>query len=350
MGSKNRRRGAFTLIELLVVITIIGILIGLLLPAVQAAREAARRLQCSNQLRQLGLALQNYAAQNKDFPPGFISGTTATTGVFTPNLDPWTNASSGTAGTGTAGAHGTSWMLRLLPFIEMESLYKNWAFTKNVMGNAAPARVDVRGFYCPSRRSNVRAGSDGQIMFPGGTASWNSGGTDYGGCAGRVFGFATTGSHAFQDPNATNATAPSSLAGMNNYIASGTDGGSKRVGILGQANLSTSFMAIRDGCSNTIIVGELQRIPQAVANVSPYVSHDGWAVGGDATLFSTSMLYNGLLMNNGDFRSPGSDHANSAHFGLADGSVRLFTNSVDQCIFALLGSMADGAVAQPPEG
>src|SRR3989304_6136809 len=90
----------FTLVELLVVIAIIGILIALLLPAVQAAREAARRLQCSNNLKQVGLALLNYESSNRVFPFGGL----------------------GTQG----GGFGHSWWVRILPFIEQNAVYEKF--------------------------------------------------------------------------------------------------------------------------------------------------------------------------------------------------------------------------------
>ena len=96
----NRRHG-FTLVELLVVITIIGILIALLLPAVQSAREAARRMQCANNMKQIGLAVHNYVAANGVFPPGEM------------DRPKWAY------GTGT----GAGWPVTILPYLELQTLY-----------------------------------------------------------------------------------------------------------------------------------------------------------------------------------------------------------------------------------
>jgi prepilin-type N-terminal cleavage/methylation domain-containing protein len=394
MSLKMGRRRGFTLVELLVVIAVIGVLVGLLLPAVQAARESARRAQCLNQIKQISLALLQYDEQNKVLPPGTIMSPGAYYTASPLSADPWAQATS-TAGTPAgAGLHATSWMLRILPFIEMGTLYDKWSFSTNVEGNQTTAAYDVKAFYCPTRRSSVRPGqddsmfkkSDGTYMY-GGTIIY-AGGSDYGGCAGRVVGWSaadvTVGSstlpgadHPFVDASIPTAAVGSVAATPtsdplfksfyqncgSNPIPIEKDSASRRMGIFFRPNIGTTLAAIRDGQSNTLMVGELQRITQVTpipGKTTPIgPSHDGWAVGSDSVLFSTAVANPpattdtppkyGPLMNNGDFRSPGSDHISGANFGLADGSMKFLSNSIDPDILALLGSMVDTIPVQAPE-
>ena len=139
MGMNRRwQKNAFTLVELLVVITIIGILIALLLPAVQAAREAARRLQCGNNLKQLGLAMQNYAAAMGCFPPGVI----------------WQGVEY--------GKERQNYHVHLLPYEELGNLYNQIDFTKTASNswwtssfNRAVQAVPIRRAALPQRRLRV---------------------------------------------------------------------------------------------------------------------------------------------------------------------------------------------------
>jgi len=361
--SRGSRRG-FTLVELLVVITIIAILIALLLPAVQAAREAARRSQCTNNLKQIGLALLNYEQANKVLPPGMISGVATNSITYPYDI-------RGEALGTSAGNHGTSWMLRIMPFIEGDVISKVWASGKNnttqgfwsPVSNAGtgptsatfgPAVMDIKGFYCPTRRSQIR--TQDQPLLPnrdrtGASWNWPGGGTDYGGCAGR-HGHAEN-SNPYRIRTADDATAISSYyTPTGQYAVPGeptTLTVIKRVGIFGRINVATTIAEIRDGTSNTIMTGEMQRLTTETAIPSSSYGQDGWSVGGVATLFCTS--YHGgnsalPLINNRTALAPGSEHSGGAHFGMGDGSVHFIQDTIDKNIFCLLGSMADKISAQ----
>lgn len=127
---RRRPLHGFTLVELLVVITIIGILISLLLPAVQAAREAARKMQCSNNIKQISLGMLNYESQHKCFPPG--------------HLETGTNGSS--------YRHQFSFAAFLLPFIEQQNIYNliNWKLGSSDTANKTAGAIWINTFICPT--------------------------------------------------------------------------------------------------------------------------------------------------------------------------------------------------------
>ncbi len=345
------RRQGFSLVELLVVIAILGLIVALLLPAVQSARESARRVHCGNNLKQIGLGCLAYESSH-----GHLPAATKTTdrkpgcqGCY----DPWNEARR----TGVApgdNRHGTSWMLEILANLDQAAVLSAWNRDTNVIGNASLAQTEISFFYCPTRRGGIRTGRNDHKSLPSDT--WRGGGTDYGGCIGRVDGFVNdagnksdwSGRHRFCEHNDPADPAPPAA-----WSIGGLPNGHPTVDGLFRTIHPRRIAAVRDGASHTILVGELQRLRpnglSGAANNDNRTSFDGWAVGGAATLFVTATDLgrgNPGGLNNGFFESPGSDHAGGAFFAMADGSVHWISEFIDAAendsVFPLLGAMRDG--------
>ena len=193
--SKHRRRG-FTLIELLVAIAIIAVLIALLLPAVQAAREAARRMQCVNNLKQLGLAIHNYESTNGVLPPQQVLGYAGTTLSF---KSQWGATS------------------RLAPYLELGPLYNsiNYSLTTSNAGNATVVSTSIKTLICPSE---IKPQPNTTTSGAGVTSTYAI--SNYGWCAGDWYTFGGLGSAPGRGAFGTN---------LSRTLAAFTDGLSQTV-------------------------------------------------------------------------------------------------------------------------
>ena len=311
-GQKNIR--GFTLIELLVVIAIIAVLVALLLPAIQQAREAARRAQCKNNLKQMGLALHNYHEMNRSLPPGWIGGNRWGWATFIlPELDqsPLYNLLNGTSGMNVMGTTAAGFSA------VMPSL---------IMPNALQTVLTV--YRCPSDTGqNIVTPPLGNGYTIATTPAANTtsfGRSNYPGVEGAVVNLAVI-------PTTTN----------------GFGGGAF------SQNSSRRFRDFIDGLSNTFLVGERRTPSGSVssgfsggdtiwAGVGDEVSIQGIALPvGDCSFGDKLNLHNPVapsLTSNLPYSGFSSLHTGGGHFVLGDGSVRFVSDSIAQGPANTMGS------------
>jgi len=376
-----RRRG-FTLIELLVVIAIIAVLISLLLPAVQSAREAARRAQCTNNLKQIGLAVANYVDQFLSYPPGGI-----TKPHDTNPGDPW-----------ASGANSLNWRALILPQMEGGNAYNavNLIVNANFGGGDGPAAAGslytaysqtFSTWLCPSDGTN----GDGKLpngQFPGGGSSNGTGqycnqvldpttkdvtawcpvanyqgsfGDNY--CGGRLVD--PTGLPWETPWNATLAPGQARI-GWNGYW--GTNFGPPDGFTAGSGTLRgffdyrgtqkpPSIASVTDGTSNTVLAGEI--LPSRAADANFWFQNGGLA-GMTVPLNWNSNTFTPTIAPCKDNWQGASTplgcrfgaaakgfvslHPGGANFAFADGSVHFLKQSISMPTYAALGSRAGGEV------
>ncbi len=336
----TRRQSAFTLVELLVVIAIIGILVGMLLPAVQQVRESARRAECSNNIRQMGLASQNYLSSFRKFPDGLYTNDEDTTATLPPD----------------SGApydlkyFGFTVHQRLLPFIEQDNLYDQWNFNLSAddaksntldetgaMTDNAPSATVVAMYQCPSDIID-----DGPVLL-----DWDSRGY-------------SQGWHAITSYVANGGTFSSYFRssgmqddGMFFMTGPGSKPGSWLVNLTENAKPCKDRDVV-DGMSNTFLFGERYHFdpvfddvlhensstPKARYPLKKYGAW-GWIGGGNGTTHvfaSTRVPLNYTLPEDAtddweflDFRlnAFGSGHPAGANFCFTDGSTRFISNFID---------------------
>ncbi len=323
------KRTAFTLIELLVVISIIAVLMALLLPAVQRAREAARRTQCKNQLKQIGIALHAYHESHRTFPPGFIQSDPA-----------------------NAGAHvGYAWGIFLLPSMDWQGLYDRLNFNAPACPN-----VPISTWKCPS---------DPKID---GTATWTTTtvGAQLGDCtvmsgnppapvttanrtqaqctqAGGTWVF--TGNYQTSRPAISYASRASYIGNFGSTALSSLSGST---GIF-SVNSRIQSRDITDGMSNTFLLGERDMARGQATYEGVHYDITGGTTG--TSSLTPSQANSGRVVlgtaQPGRPNSSGNSGYSSMHPGgvqmvLCDGSVRFVTEAINATLWLNLSNRQDG--------
>jgi prepilin-type N-terminal cleavage/methylation domain-containing protein len=305
-------RQAFTLVELLVVIAIIGVLVALLLPAVQSAREAARRMQCQNHLKQIGLAVHNFEDIHKSLPHSRYDAR-------------------------------YTWAVEILPYLEQKTVFDQWDLTKNYYSQKVTAvQATVPAYFCPSRRSH-KMGQQGSISVPGGDPTLDvpdnttnpmfpGALSDYAGSVG------STGRDYWWDGMGSSGgdNTPFKCRGafqmMNNWMV-GAPSTSTMIG--------KRWAQFTDGTSSSILVGEkhvqVGKFGKVLSDGSTYNGDKGYAYRGAGTGYRLARTPSETLTANF-----GSYHPSVCQFVMGDGSVRAVRTTINLTTLGYLADIDDG--------
>ena len=322
----------FTLVELLVVIAIIGILVGLLIPAVQSAREAARRSQCQNQIKQIGIALQNHHNMHHHFPVG--------------SMWVWNYDLLNTSGGSQPSWSRWGWLPRLLSFMEQDSLFRRADFEfgawqtdpANGVDNLGVLQTNVAGFLCPSNPFAQERSDNEAFTAPG----FQIAEADYAASAGDYM----NGSGLGMDPNVDNDG-----DGFPDYPAYGNvffnspslvypSKGRVR-GVISRFGWGASFREIPDGTAHTFAVGECIGVfcvtqnfgAESFATTAHPINHmnehfleskDNWPSISQPQ-WDISIAFRSL-------------HPGGAHFTMCDASAHFISENIDHLIYMSLAS------------
>jgi len=337
MRRSSLAQSGFTLVELLVVIAIIGVLVGLLLPAVQAAREAARRMSCGNNLKQIGLATQNYESVNRRLPPSMA-------------IDP-------------KRANNSSWSIhgRLMPYIEQGNLYQQIDLSVGWASYPVISRYRVPVYVCPSdpkgdqqRDTSATGSSSGIFLYP------------------TTYGF-NMGTWFIYDPATNRGGDGATHPNANLSLASVTDGTSNT---LWSAEVHAWTAYTRNGgppnttvpvSANDALVAIASGLGDRLLPDGTGTGHTEWANGHcHHSGFTTTLVPNtdvrytasGIVYRNCDYNSQQegnsvsrpsyavitsrSHHTGIVNVNLLDGSVRSISSSIDLLVWRALGTRAGG--------
>jgi prepilin-type N-terminal cleavage/methylation domain-containing protein/prepilin-type processing-associated H-X9-DG protein len=283
----SRRRPAFTLIELLVVIAIIAVLLGLLVPAVQKVREAAARIQCANNLKQIGLAFHNHHDNFQFFPTG--------------GWDWWSTPTYVNGRPAVGLPQQAGWGFQILPFVEGDNVWRGGQATNDLDRARVAVGTPNKLFFCPSRRGPQTV--------------------------------------TFSDPAYLDGS-PTTVA-LCDYAASNYE----ETGVV-RYQQPTRIADITDGTSNTLLVGE-KRLNLRFLGQRQKDDDTGYATGFDADVVRHTTRPpapdHHAASGDGDLRF-GSSHPGRFNAAFADGSVRSIAYAIDPAVFRFLGDKGDGQV------